>query len=178
MSTAPTITTARLTLRHHRLEDFEPMAALFATEWAQYVDGPYSAQDLWSMLGSDVASWQFLGFGAWAVDLSETGEFIGQVGINKPPKFPETEIGWCIFPDYECKGFAFEAACAARDWAFQNAGLATLVSYIDAPNTRSIALAQRLGAIEDQNAARPSPEDVVYRHPHPDELQGGMEAYA
>ncbi|MEO1109045.1 MAG: GNAT family N-acetyltransferase [Pseudomonadota bacterium] len=178
MTLAPTISTTRLTLRHHRLEDFEPMAKLFATDWAKYMDGPYSAQDLWSMLGSDVASWQFLGFGAWAVDLTETGEFIGQVGINKPPKFPETEIGWCIFPGFEGKGYAFEAACAARDWAFENTGLTSLVSYIDAPNTRSIALAKRLGASEDPSAARPEPEDVVYRHPHPDERQSGSEAYA
>ncbi|WP_180887774.1 GNAT family N-acetyltransferase [Ruegeria sp. THAF57] len=178
MTVAPTITTARLTLRHHRLEDFKPMAALFASEWAKYMGGPISDDELWRWLGAEVTSWQWLGYGSWAVDLTETGELIGQVGVNKPPRFPEVELGWCIFPGFEGQGLAFEAACAARDWAFENTALSTLVSYIDNDNARSIALAKRLGAIKDKSSARPDPADVVYRHPHPDELQGGMEAYA
>ena len=39
MTISPTISTARLTLRHHVLEDFEPMAAHFATDWGQYMRG-------------------------------------------------------------------------------------------------------------------------------------------
>ena len=41
---------------------------------------------------------------------------------------------------------------------------ASLVSYIDARNTRSIALAKRLGATPDPAAARHEDGDVVYRH--------------
>ncbi len=154
------------------------MAALFATDWAKYMGGPFAEHDFWAMFGADVASWQWFGFGTWAVDLTETGEFIGQIGINKPPNFPETEIGWCILPGFEGKGLAFEAASAARDWAFENTGLTTLVSYIHPENARSIALAEHLGAVKDPAAPRSDPEDLVYRHPHPDEFQGGMEAYA
>ncbi|MBO9478899.1 hypothetical protein J7382_15230 [Shimia sp. R11_0] len=35
MTLAPTISTPRLTLRHHEFDDFEPMAAPVATMWAQ-----------------------------------------------------------------------------------------------------------------------------------------------
>lgn len=164
MTFAPTISTTRLTLRHHVLEDFEPMATHFATDWAQYMDGPVSRDKLWAWLGAEIMSWQWLGFGSWAIDVTETGDFIGQVGINNPPRFAETEIGWCIFPDAQGKGYAAEAARAARDWAFDTKGMATLVSYIDAPNTASIRLAERLGAVRDDQAARPSAADLVYRH--------------
>jgi RimJ/RimL family protein N-acetyltransferase len=40
------------------------------------------------------------------------------------------------------------------------------VSYIDRNNSRSIALAERLGAVPDPDAATPdNSDDLVYRHP-------------
>lgn len=169
MTTAPILTTARLTLRPHRLEDFATMTPLFGSDWSRYMGPPTSEVELWRWVGSEIASWPLLGFGSWGVDLTETGEFIGQIGINQPPNFAEPELGWCVWPDYEGKGYAHEAAQAARDWGFNTRGLTTLVSYIDAENARSIALAERLGAIRDDAAAKPDAEDVVYRHPRPAE---------
>ena len=179
MTIAPTISTPRLTLRHHVLDDFEPMAAHFATDWAQYMGGPITADELWRWLGAEITSWQWLGYGSWAVELTETGALIGQVGINKPPRFPEVEIGWCVFPEAQGKGYAFEAATAARDWAFDSKGLSTLVSYISAVNAASIHLAERLGAMRDDKAARPDgdPDDLVYRHV-PQDNDVSPEAYA
>ncbi|SMX45596.1 GNAT family N-acetyltransferase [Actibacterium lipolyticum] len=174
MTTAPTITTTRLQLRHHRIDDFEPMAAMFATDWSRYMGGPVSRSDMWRWLASEVGSWSLLGFGSWAVDLRENGECIGQVGVNKPANFPEVELGWMVYPAHEGKGFAFEAADAVRDWAFGPRGLNTLVSYIDPENERSIALAERLGATRDDAADLPEgetpAETLVYRHPAPGAL--------
>ena len=163
MTAAPTLHTDRLTLRHHRLEDFEPMATHFATDWAQYMGGPLGQEKMGRWLAAEVGSWALLGHGSWAVDLTATGETIGQVGINKPVHFPEVEIGWLLYPGFEGHGYAFEAATAARTWAFEN-GHDTLVSYIDPPNSRSIALAERLGAVLDKDADKPDPDDLVYRH--------------
>ena len=163
MTAAPTLHTDRLTLRHHRLEDFEPMATHFATDWAQYMGGPLGQEKMWLWLAAEVGSWSLLGHGSWAGDLTATGETIGQVGINKPVHFPEVEIGWLLYPGFEGHGYAFEAATAARAWAFEN-GHDTLVSYIDPPNSRSIALAERLGAVLDKDADKPDPDDLVYRH--------------
>lgn len=64
----------------------------------------------------------------------------------------------------EGKGYATEAAGAALGCAFGTLGVATLVSYVDAANLRSIAVAERLGAVRDATAAGPDPEDLVYRH--------------
>ncbi|WP_252724131.1 GNAT family N-acetyltransferase [Thalassospira sp. A40-3] len=60
-----------------------------------------------------------------------------------------------------------EAATALRDWAFNARGLPTLVSYIAPENDRSITLAERIGAVLDQTAQRPDPNDLVFRHAHP-----------
>jgi hypothetical protein len=61
----------------------------------------------------------------------------------------EPELGWQLQIEAEGKGYAFEAAIAMRDWAFQVRKLKTLVSYIGPDNARSIRLADRLGATLD-----------------------------
>lgn len=175
MTQAPIIETQRLRLRHHTGDDVTAMAPFFASNWARYMGGPISHDELFRWIAAETVSWQWQGYGSWAVTLKDTGELIGQTGINKPPRFPEVELGWCILPHVEGKGFAFEAAEAARNWAFAN-GHSTLVSYIDPDNARSIALAERLGGQRDDTALRPDPEDLVYRHfPAND---GSVEAYA
>lgn len=168
MATAPTINCDRVTLRAHRVEDFDLMARWLGDDWARYMDGPVDRATAWRWLASEVGSWPLLGFGSWAVDLRDSGDNIGQVGVNKPAHFPEVELGWMIYPGHEGKGLAFEAAEAARNWAFGPGGMDTLVSYIAPDNARSRALATRLGAVEDTNASRPDGETAddcaVYRH--------------
>ncbi len=51
-----------------------------------------------------------------------------------------------------------------RNWA-DSRGMTRLVSYIDPRNSRSIRLAERLGAKLDPKAAKVDPDDLVYRHP-------------
>jgi RimJ/RimL family protein N-acetyltransferase len=93
-----------------------------------------------------------------------TGAYCGDVGLLHPAHYPEIELGWTLVAEAEGRGIACEAAVAARDWAFGTLGLTTLVSYIGPENARSIRLAERLGAVRDDTAARPEPEDLVYRH--------------
>ena len=118
-------------------------------------------------MAGEVGSWSLQGFGSWGIETHD-GAFVGQVGINKPSHFPEIELGYLIMPEFEGKGIAFEAAKTARAWAFETLKLDSLVSYIDPKNARSIALATRLGASHDAQAALPdgetSEETAVYRH--------------
>lgn len=127
--------------------------------------GPYDQRGAWGVFCHDVALWALFGHGALMIDLP-SGICVGQVGINHGPLFPEKELGWLIYAEHEGQGYASEAAAALRDWAFGPGGLETLVSYVDPRNTRSIAVAERLGARRDADAARSDPEDLVYRHRH------------
>ncbi|TCT40919.1 acetyltransferase (GNAT) family protein [Martelella mediterranea] len=119
------------------------------------------------MFCHDVAQWELFGHGALMFHLKDKSDCLGQVAINAGPLFPEHELGWLVYPHAEGKGYAGEAAAAMRDWAFNTFGLKTLVSYIDPDNQRSIRLAERLGAMRDDAADRPAPEDLVYRHIRP-----------
>ncbi|MDU8944798.1 GNAT family N-acetyltransferase [Ovoidimarina sediminis] len=175
MIAAPTLTTPRLTLRPHIAEDFDAYAALMMSDRAVHMDGPYDLFGAWRNFASDVAQWGLYGSGALAVVNSETGDVVGQVGLNRIPPYPEAELGWQLYEGYEGKGYMTEAAQAFRDWCYETQGLPSLVSYIDPANTRSIALAERLGAWRDEGAAIPESDDLdfchVYRHPMPEVRQ-------
>jgi RimJ/RimL family protein N-acetyltransferase len=171
VSEAPVIRTARLTLRPHRMSDWEPMAAFFESEAARYVGGPLPRRRSWYGFAADVGSWPLLGFGCWGVDETATGAFVGQVGLNQPAHFPEREIGWIVFPSFQRRGFATEAALAARGFAYGTLGWTTAVSYVHPENAASIATARRLGCVEDPDAERYDAEDLVFRHPGPEALR-------
>jgi len=164
---APVLRTDRLVLRPHVMADFDAYAALFASPRAEHV-GVLDRRGAWFSFASDVAQWALMGCGAWAVERAQDGAFIGQVAINRPVHFPEPELGWMLFAPFEGRGYATEAARAACAFAFGTLGLPALVSYVGPDNGRSIALARRLGAVPDPQAARPEPDDLVFRHPVPE----------
>ena len=166
--TAPVIETGRLTLRPHAMADWEAMAAFFESDASVYVGGPLPRRRSWYGFGADVGAWDLLGFGNWAVDETATGTFVGQVGLNRPPHFPEAEIGWIVFPAFQRRGFGREAALAARAHAYGVLGWKTAVSYIDRDNAASIALARSIDCTEDAGAAGIDPKDFVFRHPAPE----------
>lgn len=164
----PTITTPRLILRGPRREDFAPYAAFWTSDRSIHEDGPRDERAAWEDFAAGFGLWTIAGYGAWSVEDRASGDFLGIVGMYHPPQFPEPEIGWAVMPWAEGKGIAYEAATAARDWVYANTGLTTLVSYIGPRNTRSIRLAERMGAVRDTDARGPDPGDVVMRHPGPE----------
>ena len=176
---APVLDTPRLRLRGHEMSDMEPFWAFFQSDRARFVGRPKNRTHLWYGFASEVGSWDLCGHGGWRVE-DRAGTLLGQVAITQPPHFPELELGWMLLDGAEGHGYAQEAATAALNWAWENLGVDSLVSYIDPANARSVALATRLGATPDRAAHLPlgetADETVVYRH-FPDQ-DGGPEACA
>ncbi len=162
--TIPTLVTNRLNLRPPRLDDFSAYRDFMASPRSTGVAGPHDLAAAWAMFCQDRALWSFFGHGALMIDLAESGECIGQVGINHGPLYPEKELGWLLYDGHEGRGYAAEAATALRDWAFDTLKLPTLVSYVGAGNRQSAAVAERIGGVLDPVAPRPLPSDLVYRH--------------
>jgi len=163
----PTLETERLRLRAPCMGDWETVAAYLGSERARHIGGPYPREKAWRGFASSMGEWLLLGFGYWAVEERGTGRLVGEVGLQRPVPFPEAELGWDLYDGHEGRGYATEAARAARDWAYGARGLTTLVSFIDPENIRSIRVAERLGCHLDPDAWREDPEDLVYRHPGP-----------
>jgi RimJ/RimL family protein N-acetyltransferase len=164
---APLIRTERLTLRPYRLDDFRHLLALYETDRAAFIGGHLSQRQVWDGFMNCIGQWPVLGLGGWAVEENITAALVGEVAVHRPADYPEIELGWLVFEGFEGRGFAREAAQAARNWAFAERRVPSLVSYIDRDNTRSIRLAERLGAELDPGAATPNGDPcLVYRHQH------------
>lgn len=168
----PVLETERLVLHAPQLADWEPLAAFLASDRAQYVGGPLTRDRAWRGFGHLVGHWVLRGYGMFFITPKGSDTAIGMVGPWYPEGWPEREIGWSMFDaDAEGKGYAFEAAMAAKAHVFADLGWKTAVSYIDRENSRSIALALRLGARLDPEAATIEGEKVmVYRHAAPDRV--------
>ncbi len=164
----PTLDTERLILRAPLRADFEVYAEIMSTARVKYVFGTLNRRQAWDVFASDAAGWVVDGFGCWTAVDRETGTPMVFLGFTKPERYPELELGWMTSAAAEGKGYAFEAAQAAQAWGFDALNMDTFVSYITPENARSIALAERLGATFDPNAARPTGESPaetsVYRH--------------
>ncbi|MCV3271782.1 GNAT family N-acetyltransferase [Roseobacter sinensis] len=162
MSAAPVITGDRVRLRPHVIDDMEAFWAFYQSPRAQFMDRPNNRTHLWYGFASEVGSWTLTGMGGWGIDVE--GAFAGQIAIIHPPHFEETELGWFLLEGFEGKGIGFEAARLALDYARNHLKPASLVSYIHRDNTRSIALAKRLGGTHDPAGKTHDADDVVYRY--------------
>ncbi len=164
----PRLETERLILRAPQAEEFEAYRALVASDRAVHMfqlDRPAA----WKEFAAEMGHWPLFGYGPWHVERREDGALVGAISLLSHDHYPETELGWHLYDGHEGQGYAFEAATAARAWAFGERGLPSLVSYIDPANTRSIALAERLGATLDREARGEDATDLVYRHSRPAE---------
>lgn len=93
------------------------------------------------------------GYGLYATEMKDGGQFIGFVGIAVPgfeaPFMPAIEIGWRLTRRSWGQGLASEAAAAVRDHAFADLDLAELVSFTAEWNVPSRRVMERIGMTHD-----------------------------
>ncbi len=175
LANTPVIETDDLRLRAPQPGDWPLWQDFALSDRAQYIGGPYSLGTAWRAYCHIVGMWATLGWGSFVITRRDDDTALGMTGPWYPADWPEKELGWTIWsPDHEGRSIAFRAASAARRFAYDRLGWTTAVSYIDAPNARSIALAERLGCVLDKTAPSPRPDAdpavLIYRHPGPEAL--------
>lgn len=162
--TVPELETARLRLSPWRADHHDAYAALCANAKTQrFLGGVFGRDDAWRRIAMFVGHWQLRGFGNWALELKDTGTFVGYAGLWQPSGWPEPEIMWGLVEAHEGKGLATEAATRAREHAFRVLGWPTAVSYINPQNEPSRRVAIRLGASLQPNQLSPGGNEV-WRH--------------
>lgn len=139
--------TPRLRLRLLGKHDFAAFAEYYSDENnARFVGGKKDADAAWRHLALHIGHWHLKGFGHWAVDEKESGEFIGCAGLWQSHGWPELELGYWVIKQHRGKGYAYEAALLCKEYARTTLQAHSLVSYIDPDNAQSIGLAKKLGA--------------------------------
>lgn len=161
---APSLTTARLTLRAGRPEDAGPLGRFMESPRAEGIGGPYPASEAAEWIANDAANWETRGCGMWIVTLSASGAAIGRIGALHHQGWPEPELGWHLFDGFEGQGYALEAASAARDHLQDVLGLPPVFSFVEPTNRRSRALAQRLGAVVERQVVFDGVTLDIFRH--------------
>lgn len=142
--------TERLILRQWLPSDRAPFAELNADpEVMRYFPATLSREESDALADRAQAMIEQHGWGFWAVELKEDGDFIGFVGLNIPavdlPFNPCVEVGWRLAQASWGQGYATEAARACLKVGFQQLNLAEIVSFTTVANRRSRAVMERLG---------------------------------
>ena len=157
------IETQRLFLREMTDDDFEALRRVLG-------DGdimrhyPYAFDDerIRNWIARNRERYSVFGFGLWAVCRKDTGEMIGDCGLTMQLIDGQIrpEIGYHIRADHQRRGYAKEAACAVRDWTFENTPFRAVFSYMKAENIPSIRTAMAYGC-EDAGEFRDEEGDMT-----------------
>jgi len=167
----PTLETERLRLRAPGMADLDAYAEYCASDRAKSVGGPFSRESAFSRLCEIAGQWVLRGYGRWIVADKGSNDALGVVGLFYPEDWPEPEIAWTVFCKAEGKGIAYEAAMAARDYAY-DLGWSAPISCISATNPRSEALARRMNATLEAVFEHPEYGALnIWRHPEPEGQQ-------
>lgn len=152
MTIPTTLETKRLRLRQWKDSDLaifskmnaDPSAMKYFPATLSEINSNILAGKLKDLIS--IQSW-----GLWAVEIKDSGEFIGFTGLNKPnydlPMTPCVEIGWRLATQHWGKGYATEAAIEVLNFAFKTLKLHEVYSFTAVINQPSIAVMERLNMI-------------------------------
>ena len=146
--------TERLLLRRWKDSDREPFAAMNANlRVMEFFPGCLTREESDQFVDRMESDFENIGFGLFAVELKETGAFIGFIGLHRASFqahfTPCVEIGWRIDEPYWNKGLATEGSRAVIEYAFKRLRFDSLVSFTVPENMTSRRLMEKLGMTHD-----------------------------
>jgi RimJ/RimL family protein N-acetyltransferase len=160
----PRLETERLILRRWDVaRDLDAYAAICADpDVMRFIgDGRVATRDeVAERLDQYETNWRERGFGVFALERRDTGEFIGNTGLAIPDFLPEilpaVEIGWRLGRAHWNQGYATEAAHAALAFAWDPVGLDRVVSVHAVGNDPSGNVMQKIGMHLDRETVHPT----------------------
>jgi RimJ/RimL family protein N-acetyltransferase len=146
--------TERLLLRRWKPDDREPFAAMNGDPLVmRYFPNTLTGADSDALANRLEANITQRGYGFWAAELPESGQFIGFVGIKVVPFeahfTPATEVGWRLARPFWNRGYATEAARAALAFGFDTLNLDEIVAFTAIENARSRRVMEKLGMVHN-----------------------------
>ncbi len=154
----PILFTERLILRTPIADDLDGWAAFDGdAEQMTHLGGAKTRAEAWRSLCQMAGAWSIRGFAMFSLIERESGAWVGRVGPWQPEGWPGTEVGWGVLRAFEGRGFALEAASASMDYAVDVLGWSDIIHTIAPANSRSQALAERLGSVNRGRVPLPAP---------------------
>ncbi len=145
-----TLTTSRLILRQWQPLDYEPFAKMSADpEVMRYFPQCLNRAQSDALADKAKGLIDQHGWGFWVLELKQSGEFIGFVGLHQQtegiPNTPFIEVGWRIAREHWRQGYASEAARVAIDFAFEHLAQPRVYAFTTLTNQPSQQVMLKLG---------------------------------
>ena len=139
--------TERLILRPMLQSDFEALLLIFTDPnvMAAFDHPPFTREQMQRWLQRNLDHQKEFGYGLFSLIHKETGELIGDCGLEQMEDMGAAELGYDLRSDFWNQGYATEAALAVRDYAFQVLDLPQLISLIRVGNLASKRVAEKAG---------------------------------
>ena len=106
------------------------------------------------------SSYEKNGFGLMAVRLSQNDTPIGMCGLIKRDTLDHADLGFALLPEYEGKGYAYEAAKVTLQEA-SSLGMQKLLAITLPTNQRSVSLLKRMGFILEKMIVMPGGDEEL-----------------
>lgn len=139
--------TKRLILRPMLETDFDALHLIFTDPnvMAAFHHDPFTREQMQRWLQRNLDHQDQYGYGLFSVILKEKGELIGDCCLEQMDDMNAVELGYDFRSDFWNQGYATEAACAVRDYAFEVLRLPELISLIRVGNLASQRVAEKVG---------------------------------
>lgn len=153
------INTKQLVLSELSIEDAPFILELLNTKsWIKYIGDRNikTNEDACNyILNGPMNSYNKNGFGLFLVQLKSDKTSIGICGLIKRESLEDIDIGFAFLPQFENKGFGFEAAAATIHYAKTVLHLNRVVAITMMENLKSIKLLEKIGLTFEKNIQLP-----------------------
>jgi RimJ/RimL family protein N-acetyltransferase len=158
--------TERLVVRRMDLEDAGFIFRLFnSPKWLQFIGdrNVRSPEEAGNYLKNVyLKSYADNGFGAWLVTIKDSGEPIGLCGLFRRPYLASPDLGYSLLPEFEGKGYAFEAASGALSYVSNEMKRTSLLAIVSERNKRSSHLLEKLGFTFMEEIQPPNEDRILH----------------
>jgi ribosomal-protein-alanine N-acetyltransferase len=151
----------RLGFRLWKDEDYEPFAKMNANPVVmKYFPRTLTKEQSDQFIGRIMNHFKEHGYGLWAVEIKDTGEFIGYLGFYtatfEAEFTPCVEIGWRLDNKFWNKGYATEGAKRCLDYGFKSLGFQEVFSFTSLLNKPSVNVMKKIGLKEHRTFLHPA----------------------
>lgn len=158
----PMLETSRLRIRRWERRDVEPFVAMNGDPVVtQFFTGPMPLIQCFQEIERQEVCFDRYQYGIWAVELKESDEFLGCVGLDPTmlrPAGMTARLTWKLQREYWGMNYAYEAAMEVMDYAFSELKVKEVIAIVCPANVRSARLAKRLGLVLHEKT-----EDCYYK---------------
>lgn len=159
------IQTERLRLCKLNLDDAPFMVTLLNTpSWLKFIGdrGVRNTEDAEKyLLNGTMKSYETHGFGFYLMELKTDKTPIGICGLVKRDFLEHADIGFALLPEFEGKGYGYEAASATLTYAKKTLGLKKIAAITVKENVNSIHLLEKLGLRFQKTVVYPDTQEEL-----------------